>query len=43
MTESGFMTNEAWDKLTPSIIKGIRANRYLHANPDWWALKVVDG
>ena len=42
MTPNGYMTEEAWEKISPSIAMGIRAIVDKH-NPDWWALKVVDG
>lgn len=43
MTESGYMTESAWDEIAPHMAKGIRASPYVAMNPDWWALKIVDG
>jgi hypothetical protein len=40
MTKTGFMTEEAWTKITPSQIEGIRA---VSDNEDWWAIMIVDG
>ena len=42
MTPNGYMTEEAWIEASPKIAAGIRALIDKH-NPDWWALKVVDG
>jgi hypothetical protein len=42
MTPNGYMTEEAWVKIAPSIASGIRNIVDKH-NPEWWALKVVDG
>jgi hypothetical protein len=43
MTETGFMTEKAWIAVTKKQIEGIRALPYVKNNPEWWALKVVDG
>jgi hypothetical protein len=44
MTETVFMTTEAWEKLTPSQCKGLRTiNTYVAANPQWFMLEVFDG
>jgi hypothetical protein len=44
MTESTFMTTEAWEKMTPSMCAGLRKiNKYVKANPQWYMLEIFDG
>ena len=43
MTESGFMTDDAWAVIAPKMIKGIRSMDIIKGNPQWWVLKIVDG
>jgi hypothetical protein len=44
MTPTAYMTTEAWEEITPSICKGLRAiNKIVEGNPDWWMLEVFDG
>lgn len=43
MTANGFMTEEAWLKMTPSMIDGIRNMPVIKNNPDWWVLLILDG
>ena len=43
MTESGFMTDDAWAKIAPKMIEGIRSMDIISGNPQWWVLKIVDG
>jgi len=44
MTENAFMTIAAWEELTPSICKGLRAiNQYVANNPQWYMLEIFDG
>lgn len=43
MTETAFMTKQAWEEITPSLIKGYRAMQVVCDNPDWWMLEIVDG
>jgi hypothetical protein len=40
MTDSGYMTEDAWEAITPSQIRGIRK---VVDNDDWWAVLIVDG
>ena len=38
------MTLEAWDKITPMLMRGYRKiNKYVEANPQWWCLEILDG
>ena len=44
MTPTAFMTEQAWEAMTPSVIKGLRsASSIVNANPQWWVLEVFDG
>ena len=43
MTPTGYMTEEAWVEIAPSIAAGIRQMPVIRDNPDWWVLKVIDG
>ena len=44
MTETVFMTLEAWDKITHMPMRGYRKiNKYVEANPQWWYLEILDG
>jgi hypothetical protein len=44
MTGNAFMTVDAWERMTPNIILGIRnTNKYVDANPQWWVLEIFDG
>jgi hypothetical protein len=43
-TPTDFMTEEAWEKATSQIVKGLRnADRIVAANPQWWMLEVFHG
>ena len=42
MTPNGYMAEEAWETISPSTARGIRALIDKH-NPEWWALKMVGG
>ena len=44
MTENAFMTDDAWEAMTPNVIDGLRSiNDYVKANPQWWMLEIFDG
>ena len=44
MTPTAFMTTEAWERITPSIVRGYRAiDAVVAANPQWWMLEIFDG
>ena len=44
VTETAFMTIEAWEKITPMLMHGYRKiNKYVEANPQWWSLEILDG
>jgi hypothetical protein len=44
MTPTPFMTTEAWEDLTPSIIEGLRSViPVAKAHPQWWMLEIFDG
>ena len=44
MTPTAFMTEQAWEAMTPSVIKGLRsASSIVNANTQWWVLEVFDG
>jgi hypothetical protein len=43
MTENAFMTVDAWEKMKPYVIEGLRnINKYVSANPQWWMLEVFN-
>jgi hypothetical protein len=43
MTPTPFVMEEAWEEMTPFVIKGIRSIDSVKANPQWWVLEVFDG
>jgi hypothetical protein len=44
MTENAFMTVDAWERMPPNIILGLRnINKYVASNPQWWVLEIFDG
>jgi hypothetical protein len=43
MTESGFMTDEAFDVAAPKLAAGIRALKVVRDHPGWWLLLSGDG
>ena len=43
MTPTGYMTEEAWVELAPTIADGIRALPVICDMPHWWVLKIIDG
>ena len=43
MTENAYMTEEAWEGMAPSIVKGYRALPVVKDNPQWWMIEIFDG
>ena len=43
MTPTGYMTEDAWVELAPSMAAGIRQLPIICEAPDWWVVKFVDG
>ena len=43
MTETDYMTEDAWIEIAPKIATGIRKLLVIRDMPDWWAVKFVDG
>ena len=43
MTESAYMTDEAWVEFTPNIVAGYRHLPFVLENPQWWVLELFDG
>jgi hypothetical protein len=43
MTPTGYMTEEAWDKLSPTMADGIRSMPVISEKPEWWVVKIIDG
>ena len=43
MTENAFMTDEAWERMAPLAVEGIRSMPFIADNPQWWVLEVFDG
>ena len=43
MTASGFMTDDGFDELAPSLAAGIRAMPEIRDHPEWWVLLSGDG
>ena len=43
MTERAFMTEDAWLKMTPDIIRGYRSMPFIEWNPQWWVVEIFDG
>ena len=44
MTETAFMTIDAWEKITSMFIRGYqRFNKYVKANSQRWCLQILDG
>jgi hypothetical protein len=43
MTPTAFVTEEAWTKMTPSLVRGLRSMPIVIDNPQWWMLEIFDG
>ena len=43
MTESGFLTDAAFDEFVEELAKGIRALPVISDHPTWWVLITMDG
>ncbi len=43
MTKNAYMMEEAWEEMTPSIVKGYRNLPVVKDNPQWWMIKIFDG
>ena len=43
MTENAYMTEEAWEGMAPSIVKGYRALPVVKDNPQWLMIEIFDG
>jgi hypothetical protein len=43
MTPTGYMTEDAWLEMAPSIADGIRKMPVIKDVPHWWVLKFIDG
>ena len=43
MTKNAYMTEEAWEEMTPSIVKGYRVLPVVKDNPQWWMIEIFDG
>jgi hypothetical protein len=43
MTKNAYMTEKAWEEMTPSIVKGYRNLPVVKDNPKWWMIKIFDG
>ena len=43
MTPTGYMTEDAWLQMAPTIADGIRTMPLICEKPDWWVLKFIDG
>jgi hypothetical protein len=43
MTKNAYMTEEAWEEMTPSIVKEYRALPVVKDNPQWWMIEIFDG
>jgi hypothetical protein len=43
MTPTGFMTQDAWEEITPKMVEGIRSLPYIKENPQWFCLEIFDG
>ena len=43
MTPSGFMTDDAWLKVTRDVAAGIRRRPVIVDHPDWWVVMTFDG
>ena len=43
MTPSGYMTEDAWLEMAPTMARGIRKMPVICDNPSWWVVKIIDG
>jgi hypothetical protein len=43
MTKNAYMTEEAWEKMTPSNVKGYQNLPVVKDNPQWLMVKIFDG
>jgi hypothetical protein len=43
MTENAYMTEDAWEEMTPSLVKGYQDMPVVRDNPQWWMIEMSDG
>jgi hypothetical protein len=43
MTENAYMTEEAWQEMSPNLVMGYRNLPVVRDNPQWWMVEIVDG
>ncbi len=43
MTENAYMTEVAWEGMTPILVKGIQSMSHIRNNLQWWVIEVFDG
>ena len=43
MTENAYMTEEAWQEMSPNLVRGYRDLPVVRDNPQWWMVEIVDG
>ena len=43
MTKNAYMMEEAWEEMTPSLVKRYRNLPVVKDNPQWWMIKFFDG
>jgi hypothetical protein len=42
MTKNAYMTEDAREEMTPSLVKGYRDLPVVRDNPQWWMIKIFD-
>ncbi len=43
MMENAYMTVDAWEEMTPSLVEGYRSLPVICDNPQWWMIEIFDG
>jgi hypothetical protein len=43
MTQIGYMTDTAWEKVVPALALGIRQMSVIRDHPNWWVCMTLDG
>ena len=43
MTPNAYMTDKAWVLVSKAVVKGYRSMQFVHDNPQWIMLELLDG
>ncbi len=42
MTENAYMTEDAWEEMTPSLVERYRSLPVICGNPQWWMIEILE-